>query len=318
MNDELSAQPILDGELLRAFAAFATARSFTHAAARVGLSQPALFERVRRLQEQLGVTLYEREGRALRLTDAGVRVAAFAREELARARGFSRALTGAPSEERVTLAAGEGAYLYLLGPALRAFTRRPRRGPKNMSNSPSSNTGPPPRCELRVLTLGGPSALEAVREGEAALAVGVFDLVPRGLLARDILQTPLCAAVLRTSALARRREIPLRALARARLILAPTGQRHRAVISRAIASLGVQPAPPVTADGWPLMLQFAAAGLGVAVVNGVCKPPPGVVLRPIPELGTVTYRLLSRRDSTSAAAERLAALILERSSSPRA
>ncbi len=316
MIDELSAQPILDGELLRAFAAFAAARNFTHAAARVGLSQPALFERVRRLQEQLGVTLYEREGRALQLTEAGVRVAAFAREQLARARGFTGELTGAPSEERVTLAAGEGAYLYLLGPALRAFTGRARRvtkrGVKDMSDQTSPPSAAAPACELRVRTLGGPSALEAVREGEVTLAVGVFDLVPRGLLAREILKTPLCAALPRSHPLARRRRVPLRALAEQRLILAPEGQRHRAVISRAVASLGVAPAPPVEADGWPLMLSFAAAGLGVAIVNGICTPPRGVVLRPIPELGSVTYRLLSRRRAAkSAAAERLSALILD-------
>ncbi|WP_437986908.1 hypothetical protein [Sorangium sp. So ce117] len=32
------------------------------------------------------------------------------------------------------------------------------------------------------------------------------------------------------------------------------------------------------------MLQFAAFGLGIAVVNGICAPPRGVILRRAPEL----------------------------------
>ena len=75
-----SAEPIMDGALLRAFAAFAEERNFTRAARRVGLSQPALFERVQRLQALLELPLYRREGRALVLTEQGVRLAAHARE----------------------------------------------------------------------------------------------------------------------------------------------------------------------------------------------------------------------------------------------
>ncbi|WP_437873430.1 helix-turn-helix domain-containing protein [Sorangium sp. So ce363] len=53
-------------------------------------------------------------------------------------------------------------------------------------------------------------------------------------------------------------------------------------------------------------------GLGVAVVNGICAPPRGVILRPVPELGTVCYRLVTRRGAElPPAAERLAARIVE-------
>ena len=52
-------------------------------------------------------------------------------------------------------------------------------------------------------------------------------------------------------------------------------------------------------------------GLGVAVINGICELPEAVVTRPIPELGTVTYRLLHRRDrELGAAASGLARGIL--------
>jgi hypothetical protein len=58
------------------------------------------------------------------------------------------------------------------------------------------------------------------------------------------------------------------------------------------------------------MLKFAELGLGVAIINASCELPSGVVARPIPELGTVTYRLLRRRGARlSPGAEQLAALI---------
>lgn len=277
--DMLSASPILDGELLRAFAAFAEVLHFTAAARTIGLSQPALFDRVQRLSERLDATLYVREGRRLALTSEGERVAAFAREALARADTFMGTLRGDSVAPRVSLAAGEGAFLYLLGPALGAFARAADR-------------------ELDVRVLGGPNSSRAVRTGEVDLAVGVYDIVPGALLARDVVSTPLCAALHRRHHLARGKTVRLADLASERPIAAPEGQLHRELVGRAFGSRGASAdLSPLVADGWPLMLAFAAAGLGVAIVNGICRPPPGVVLRPIPELGEVTYRLLSRRDA---------------------
>lgn len=269
--------PILDGALLRAFVAFADALNFTHAARAVGLSQPALFERVQRLADEVGAALYEREGRRIRLTEAGSRVAAFAREELARAQDLLGELRGEARREDVTLAAGEGSYLYLLGPALRRFRRDA------------------PGASLRLLTRGAGDAVAAVREGAAQLAVAVLDLVPDDLAARDLVRTPLCVALAADHRLAARRRIKLSDLAGERLILTPAGQSHRDHVARALAGVPASAEPPLETDGWPLMLKFAALGLGVAIVNGVCELPRGLVARELRELGSVTYRLVWRR-----------------------
>lgn len=285
--------PMLDGDLLRAFAAFADALNFTRAAAAVGLSQPALFERVRRLSDEVGAVLYERSGRHIRLTEAGARVAAFAREQLARSQAFLDELRGETRRETVVLAAGEGSYLYLLGPTLERFVREQGA------------------ASLHLLTLGAKDAAEAVREGAAQLAVGVLDLVPDGLVTRDLVSTPLCVALTATHPLASRRTVRLTELARERLILTPSGQSHRDFIGRALGGAGHAVQAPLEADGWPLMLQFTALGLGVAIVNGICTLPDGVVARPVPELGSVTYRLMWRRNAVlPPAALRLSEAIL--------
>lgn len=287
-----SAPPILDGELLRAFAAFAARLNFTQGARDVGLSQPAFFERIRKLSGLLEAPLYERDGAALRLTEQGVRVAAFAREELARGETFVRGLRGELRPETTVLAAGEGSFLFLLGPALTRFAAS--------------------GAALRPLTLGAPATCEAVLSGEAHLGVAVLDLVPRGLEASDVLSTGLFAVMRGDHRLARKRSVRLAELASEQLILPPEGRSHRDFVGRAVARSGAPLRPPIEADGWPLMLQFAALGLGVAVVNGVCALPPGVAARPLPELGVVGYRLLRRRGAAlSADTERLAGFILE-------
>ncbi len=285
--------PILDGDLLRAFAAFADTLNFTRAAERVGLSQPALFERVRRLSDEVGAVLYERVGRDIHLTETGAKVAAFAREQLERTQAFLDDLHGEARRETVVLAAGEGTYLYLLGPTLQRFAREEGAD------------------SLHLLTRGARSAAEAVREGAAHLAVGVLDLVPDGLVTKELLRTPLCVAVADSHPLAGRKTVRLPELSRERLILTPSGQSHRDLVGRAFSGAGHEVQAPLEADGWPLMLQFAALGLGVAIVNGICALPPGVVARPVPELGSVTYRVMWRRDAAlPAMASRLCERIL--------
>jgi DNA-binding transcriptional LysR family regulator len=61
------------GDLL-AFLAVARERSFTRAAAKLGISQPTLSETVRRLEERLGVRLLNRTTRSVTPTQAGERL----------------------------------------------------------------------------------------------------------------------------------------------------------------------------------------------------------------------------------------------------
>src|SRR5262249_22267485 len=45
----------------------------------------------------------------------------------------------------------------------------------------------------------------------------------------------------------------------------------------------------VEASGWELMLEFVRLGLGLAIVNGCCRLPTGLVARSIPELPAIQY-----------------------------
>ncbi|WP_323689871.1 LysR family transcriptional regulator [Rhizobium sp. AN64] len=56
---------------VRYFLAVAEQESFTRAAEALHVSQPALSQQVRLLEESLGVQLFDRTGRTTRLTDSG-------------------------------------------------------------------------------------------------------------------------------------------------------------------------------------------------------------------------------------------------------
>jgi LysR family nitrogen assimilation transcriptional regulator len=67
---------------LRSFIEVAERGSFTHAAAALGVNQPALSRQIRRLEVELHRNLLYRHGRGVRLTDAGERFATTARSVL--------------------------------------------------------------------------------------------------------------------------------------------------------------------------------------------------------------------------------------------
>ena len=67
-------------DALQAFGVFAEELNFTHAARLLHISQPALHVKIQKLGDELGLTLYRKEGRNLYLTKDGTTVASFARE----------------------------------------------------------------------------------------------------------------------------------------------------------------------------------------------------------------------------------------------
>jgi DNA-binding transcriptional LysR family regulator len=73
---------LLDLDQLRTFIAIAETGSFTRAASQVNKTQSAVSMQMRRLEERIGQTIFVRDGRQSRVTDAGVRLLDYARRML--------------------------------------------------------------------------------------------------------------------------------------------------------------------------------------------------------------------------------------------
>ncbi|POM24346.1 transcriptional regulator CysB-like protein [Actinomadura rubteroloni] len=163
------------------------------------------------------------------------------------------------------LAAGEGAYLYLLGEVVRAVPG------------------------LRLLNGDRARTLAAVRTGRADVGVAVLDVLPADLEAVPLARYPQVLVVPPDHPLAARTAVELRDLAGSALVVPPAPGPHRVALERALRAADVPWTVAVEAAGWPLLLHFAALGVGPAVVNGCVRTPPGLVRREITDLPPVPY-----------------------------
>ncbi|HEY8427874.1 MAG TPA: LysR family transcriptional regulator [Sandaracinaceae bacterium] len=290
----MKALPDLD--LLRTFVTFAEHLSFTRAASVLHLSQPAVHVQVRKLAEVLGVALYERRGRELALTPAGVATLGFAREMIERTERFVSALSGPEADPAVRLSAGEGAFLYLLGPALRDAHRA--------------------GVKVELSVRDGLSTIDAVRRGDAHLGVAPLTTGVGGLTTHVLARADAAVAMPRRHRLARKRTVRARDLAGEPLVVPPPGAPLRTAIELVLAAASVELRPAVEVRGWPLTLRFVELGVGIAIVNDVVALPPGVVARRFEGLPAQRYAALRRADAPlPPAGERLWSIL---TSAPRA
>ncbi|MBE1534967.1 LysR family transcriptional regulator [Actinomadura algeriensis] len=255
----------LSTDALASFAVFADHLNFTRAAEELHISQPALHVKVQKLADTLGRPLYTRHGRRLALTPAGEAAARFARDLDARVASFLADLHGVSSRVP-TLAAGEGAYLYLLGGVVRSG--------------------------LKLINGDRPRTLAAVRTGRADVGVAVLDVLPADLTATVLATYPQVLVMPEGHPLAAAPALALADLAGTALIVPPPAGPHRVALERALRAAGVPWTVAVEAEGWPLMLHFVSLGVGLAVVNGCVAPSPGLVTREIIDLPPVPYHAL--------------------------
>ena len=180
----------MDLRQLEYVVAVAEERSFTRAAARCHVVQSALSAQVARLERELGVTLFHRTSRSVRVAPAGELLLPHAREllrgaEVARAElaGFSGAVTG---RLRLGVIGTAAMRMPRFDRALLAFHQQH------------------PAVEIAVHDSGSRHMAEAVRTGDLDLAfVGLYaEQLPPGLAHHLLVDEPLVAVVAPTHPLA--------------------------------------------------------------------------------------------------------------------
>ena len=111
---------------LRAFIAVAQSGSFSEAATRLHITQPAVSKRIAGLEEQLAKPLFDRNGRSIRLTEAG-EILLTAAEQIVRSvdvAGDQIRSLGSDVTGRLSIATSHHIGIHRLPSVLRQFTTR--------------------------------------------------------------------------------------------------------------------------------------------------------------------------------------------------
>jgi len=145
----------MDTLALESFVAVADEASFSRAAERLFVTQPAISKRIAGLEEDLGVALFDRLGRQLSLTEAGTTLLISARRILADLTTSREAILslGDHVAGRLRLATSHHIGIHRLPPVLKAFTQRY------------------PEVELDLLFLDSEFAIDKVVSGDIELAI---------------------------------------------------------------------------------------------------------------------------------------------------
>jgi DNA-binding transcriptional LysR family regulator len=141
---------------LRAFVVVAEAEQFTRAAEKLGLSQSAVSTLVRQLETNLGLRLFDRHTRLLRLTQAGAEILPVAKRAVADIEGIVENVheLSSLSRGRVAIAAGTLQAALLLPRLIDGFDRRH------------------PNVDVSLHDVSEKAVIEMVRAGAVDLGVG--------------------------------------------------------------------------------------------------------------------------------------------------
>ncbi len=180
---------------LRYFIAVAEEQNVTRAAARLHVSQPPLTRQVRDLEDQLGVALFERTGKSIRLTDAGHVFLAEARAALRRVEDAVKTVQAAAATEQGELHIGyaPSPTIEFLPAVLRAFHKAA------------------PRLRVILHDHSSPEMLAGLREGclHAALMMQPTRQAARGISFAALRTLPIGVVVSPEHPFARRRAVSL-------------------------------------------------------------------------------------------------------------
>ena len=233
---------------LRAFHHVATEGGFSRAAEALHLTQPAVSDQVRRLEEDYDVLLFDRRKKQIALTPAGEALLAVTRRLFEAEREAAELLSEARGlrSGHLRIVADSAHHLLHILAAFRA--RYPGvHGTLSAGNSDEVQA----RLQSYEADIGVLGDIPEGREFEVAL-LGA---------------SPIVAFAARAFPLAAQSSVSLRDLAGMPLVLREPGSRTRAMLMAAAEREGVTLNPVIEAEGREAVREIVAAGGGVGVVS---------------------------------------------------
>jgi DNA-binding transcriptional LysR family regulator len=285
----------MDERRLRYFLAVVDEGSVTRAARRLHVAQPSLSQALRAFESELGVQLFHRVGRGLRLSTAGETLAGHARQILRAIDAARGAISGVLELRTGTLEIA----------ALATLAVDP------MSDLIGRFRALYPGVEVRVLEPESAEQVGAlVRDGACELGAAHLPLSRSQLVAHSLGEQEL-QFVLPPHTAAEERPLGARELARTPLVVSPPGTSTRMLLEQALAAVGVTPQIAVQTAAREAIVPLVLSGAGAALLPASLAEEArrrGATVRSARPRITRTVGLIHRQGPLSPAAAALLAI----------
>jgi DNA-binding transcriptional LysR family regulator len=191
----MSSAGAIDPRLLRAFTVLAEELHFGRAAERLYVAQPAVSQQLQRLEDQLGVRLFERSTQHVSLTPEGEAILPYARQAVAAAAAVERAAHEISAGDEATLDVG-------LSPGVHYLAER----------ALASLAASDPHVRVRAIAANTGSVARHVAAGSLEIGLGFATAPTPGVRLEAVAHVPAVAAVASHDQLAARSSVALREL----------------------------------------------------------------------------------------------------------
>lgn len=236
---------------MSAFVEVADSGSFSAAAERLHLTQPAISKRIAALEARLHRSLFDRVGRRITLTEAGIALLPYARRVLHEIEDARRAVSRLSAEIRGRLSIGTSHHigLHRLPPVLKRYTQQF------------------PDVDLDIHFMDSEDACDAVLAGKLELGIVTLPLSPLPNLEQHrIWPDPLAVVVAPEHELAQRHPISLPLLADYPAVLPDRDTYTHRIVTAALQRHGVAPRVRLATNYLETLKMLAAIGLGWSVL----------------------------------------------------
>lgn len=244
----------LNLDQLKAFVTVIECGSFSAAAERLGLTQPAVSLQVRALERKLNATLVERVGRKVSPTAAGA-------ELIAHAARIDAAVSAAISDVtrhasgvigRVRIGTGATASIFLLPKVLGALRRQY------------------PELEITVSTGNTDDIVRAIEENTLDIGLVTLPMTSRALEAIPLLEDEYYAVAPRSAVLPK--QVTAGALSKLPLLLFEQGGSTRRIVDEWFEANGDPARPMMSLGNVEAIKAMVSAGVGCSVLPGMSVP----------------------------------------------
>ncbi len=233
---------------LKAFHAVAVHGSFTKAAERLFLTQPAISDQVRKLEERYGVLLFHRNKRSVRLTDLGERLLGVTQKLFVIEAEAQELLQDSQALQTGSLVLAVDAPVHAL-PQIARFCERY------------------PGISVKIETGNTDESLLRLFNYQADLALLGRDVSDERLLSLPLRNDPMVAFVSRNHPWADRKSICLADLDDTPLVLREIGSVTRQTLEEEMAGAGFRIRPAIQVEGREAAREAVVVGIGVGVVS---------------------------------------------------